>query len=76
MSNIDTELEFNRVVDKYGEIMRLGMRQPVKDKFDALTPDARRDFILERMVDSGEERPSVEDVLLLAQFKSFSRGSQ
>jgi len=39
---IDDDLLLNRILDKYGEAMRPHMKPKVRDRFDALTPEARR----------------------------------
>jgi len=44
-SVLDQELLLNKILDKYGEWMRLGMQKHLRDRFDALTPDARRNLI-------------------------------
>ena len=44
-SVLDQELLLNRILDKYGEWMRLAMKQHIRDRFDALTPEARRSLI-------------------------------
>ena len=46
---LDQELLLNRILDKYGEWMRLGMKAKVRERFDALTPEDRRNFIIKKM---------------------------
>ena len=47
--NLDEELMLNRILDKYGEWMRIAMRPKVRDLFDALTPEDRRAFITRKL---------------------------
>ena len=46
---IDEELMLNRVVDRYGEAMRLGMRPSVLELFDRMTPVARRELVIKQI---------------------------
>jgi hypothetical protein len=45
VNTLDQELLLNRVLDKYGEWMRLAMCPTIKERFDALTPEQRRHLI-------------------------------
>ena len=49
MNQVDQDLMLNRVLDKYGEQMRLGMSDKIRDRFDALTPDQRRWLITQQI---------------------------
>ena len=42
---VDQELLLNRVLDKYGEVMRTSMKPDLVERFDALTPKARRELV-------------------------------
>ena len=42
---LNSELLLNRILDKYGELMRLRMNPDLLIRFDALTPAARRGLI-------------------------------
>jgi len=47
--NVDQELMLNRILDKYGEWMRIAMRPRIREQFDALTPEQRRGLITEKL---------------------------
>jgi len=49
MIELDQELLLNRVLDKYGEMMRTNMRPNILSRFDALTPGARRSLITKQI---------------------------
>jgi hypothetical protein len=48
-TTVDQELTLNRILDKYGEIMRTEMRPDILKRFDALTPDRRRWLVTQQI---------------------------
>ena len=49
MHDLDTALLINRILDKFYEGMRPHMSDDHRDRLDALTPDARRQFTAKQM---------------------------
>ncbi len=53
-NSVDQDLLLNRVLDKYGEVMRISMRPEILKRFDALTPDARRVLVTKQINKAGD----------------------
>lgn len=48
---IDDQLRVNRVLDAYAEAMRPGISPELLDRFDRLTPEARRGLVMKKLTE-------------------------